>query len=121
MKWAVSVPVFLCYLIATFCLVGMVLMGLSLRWLYEKNGYPVQGEMGNCWAFAYPKWVKNPRKTYLAIRLNAFAIVPHVFFAESIKNLKVEEFKPIGPIKGWKAIIDSFWFKGKIRKGLGEE
>lgn len=116
-----KLAIFICYLIGTLCLVGMVLMGLSLRRLYEKSGYPVQGEMGNCWAFVYPKWVKNPQKTYLVVRLSAHAVVPHVFFAESINNLDVEEFNPVQPIRGWKAIIDSFWFKGKIRIGKGEE
>lgn len=122
MKRALQVPVFLCYVIATICLTGMVLMGLCLRWLYEKKGWPNQTDKGNCWSFAFPRWLDDPSKSYLVVRTTHHrAPIAHVQFAPSIEGLEVEEFVPLNPQRGWKAIINSFWFKGKIRKGLGEE
>jgi hypothetical protein len=76
---------------------------------------------GNCWLFALPKWLKNPRKTYLVIRLSHHIPVPHVFFAKSISELEVEEYQPLNPKEGWRAIFHKFWYRGRIRKGKGEE
>ena len=89
---------------------------------------------GNCWFYALPKWLKNPRKTYLIIRMTHKAWFPvlHVFFARSIKHTEVEEFKPSewtekyfvrGPLGlAFKIIpIYGILFHGRIRRGLGEE
>ena len=73
----------------------------------------------NCWFYAFPKWLKNPRRTYLVIRMSHYGWWPHVFFTESIENLDVQEFQPIYKPKG----IISLWkllYKGKERKGKGE-
>ncbi len=58
------------------------------------------------------------------MRISKYSWVPHVFFAPKIDNLYVEEFKPVRPLRKWfdrwfpwKTLV----FKGKIRKGVGEE
>lgn len=90
---------------------------------------------GNCWFYVLPKWLKNPRNTYLIIRLTrepSVIPIPHVMFAESIKNTEVTEFKPsawtkkniiYGPLGMVfrKIPIYSLFFHGRIRTGLGEE
>ncbi len=80
---------------------------------------------GNCWTFAVPKWIKSPRNSYLVIRLTRHTWVPHVFFAQSIDGLEVEEFKPLRPVRGgWflrKFPLHTLIFRGRVRKGKGEE
>ncbi len=76
---------------------------------------------GNCWLYALPKWLKNPRKTYLIIRMSKYTFWPHVFFAESIDDIEVEEFQPLKPQKSLWGIFHALCFKGRVRKGKGEE
>jgi hypothetical protein len=89
---------------------------------------------GNCWFYALPRWLKNPSKTYLIIRLSHESWFPilHVFFARSIAHTEVEEFKPShwtkkhfirGPLGlAFKIVpIYAILFHGRIRHGLGEE
>jgi hypothetical protein len=79
---------------------------------------------GNCWVYALPKWLRHPWTTYLVIRFvrKPNLPIPHVFFAKSIAGLEVEEFQPIErkPV-WWKAIFHKLWYRGRIRKGWGEE
>lgn len=122
MKWAVSVPVFLCYLIATFCLGVLVLIAISLTWLYEKKGWPDEESAGNCWAFAIPKWLKaGTFDTAIRIRKSEHAIVPHVQFMPKPLADYIEECNPVSPRRGAMGFFTSFWHKGKIRRGIGEE
>lgn len=76
---------------------------------------------GNCWTYALPKWWKNPRGTYLVIRLSKYTFWPHVFFAPSIDDLYVEEGKPLEPQRGFWAAFAAICFRMRIRKGKGEE
>jgi hypothetical protein len=77
--------------------------------------------MGNCWTYALPKWWKRPRDTYLIVRLSRHTFWPHVFFCESLENTEVEEFKPLEPQRGWRAWFGAIVFRGRVRKGRGEE
>lgn len=92
-------------------------------------------QWGNCWFYALPKWLKNPRQTYLIIRLTrepSWIPILHVMFAESIKNTEVSEFKPsqwtkkkviYGPLGLLfrRIPLYSLFFHGRTRTGLGEE
>ena len=111
------VVIFLSYFIATLCLGTLGLVGMTLSWCYRSQ---VQGEMvyGNCWSFAVGKWLKDPRYTYLVVRMSRHANVPHVMFSESMSGANLQEFVPLKPQYGFKGFIDSLWFKGHVRKGL---
>ena len=114
--------IFLCYFIATLCLGVLVLIGYALTWLYKRVGWPDGLTAWNCWAFAFAKWLEQgPRETYLIVNLSPHGPIPHVRFAKSINGLEVSELKPLKPRKGFRAIIDSIKFKGRVRKGKGEE
>lgn len=81
---------------------------------------------GNCWAYAIPKWRKNPTETYLLVRWSKYFPFFHVMFVQSIKDLEVEEYIPLVPKKHWRDMsykerIGAVWFEGRIRKGKGEE
>lgn len=79
---------------------------------------------GNCWIYALKLWFKNPRKTYLVVRISKHSWVPHVFFAPTIDKLYVEEFKPVVNVKKWYYRwfpIGTLVFRGRERKGIGEE
>lgn len=110
-----------CYAVAAFFLIGLVGIGLCMKAIYAKKGWPDENSALNCWAFAFPKWLRNPKHSYLVVRLSKYTLIPHVFFAESIEDLEVEEYKPIRPKLGMRAFVNKLWFKGKIRKGFGEE
>ena len=76
---------------------------------------------GNCWAYAFPRWSRHPRETYLVVRMSKHGIWPHVFFVNDISELEVEEFKPIKPLHGVLGFFHAIWFHGRVRKGKGEE
>ena len=76
---------------------------------------------GNCLAYAVPKWLSNPRGSYLVARLSTHSLWPHVMFAESIDGLEVEEFVPVKPRRGLLGFLSAIWFKGRVRKGTGEK
>jgi hypothetical protein len=57
----------------------------------------------------------------LIVRLSKHTFWPHVFFCESIENTEVEEFKPVEPQEGFWAAFAALVFRGRIRKGMGEE
>ena len=76
---------------------------------------------GNCWLYAVPRWLKNPRRTYLVVRVSKHGFWPHVFFAESIDGLEVEEFRPVKPQQGIIGFLHAIFFKGWVRKGKGEQ
>jgi hypothetical protein len=60
----------------------------------------------------------------LIVRLSKHTFWPHVFFCESIENTEVEEFKPLKPLKpqaGFWATFAALVFRGRIRRGRGEE
>jgi hypothetical protein len=97
-------------------------MGFALTALYRIKGWPDELRSWNCWTFAFAKWLKKgPRNNYLIVRLSRHTWVSHVFFAESIDGLMVEELKPIDPKKGWRGLMRVFRHKSRIRKGFGEE
>ena len=75
----------------------------------------------NCWLFALVLWLKAPRTTYLVVRISRHTIWPHVFFARSIDALEVEDYAPVKPLKGWRGFIAAPLFRGRVRRGLGEE
>jgi len=75
---------------------------------------------GNCWIYALARWVKNPRGTYIVIRLSRRSIWPHLFFAESIDGLEVSEFVPDSPRRGVLGFFHALWYRGRIRFGAGE-
>lgn len=116
-----QLPIFLCYAAATVSLAVLVLVGFALTKLYRLRGWPQESVVGNCWSYAIPLWLKAPRKTYLVVDVSRFAPVPHVRFAQSIDGLMVREFKPARPQRGFKGVLDSFWFRGRIRVGKGKE
>lgn len=109
-----------CYVLATVCLAVLMGVGWLLIKLY-RDSWPPESGVGNCWSFAIPKWLKQPKETYLVIDMSRHAKVAHVRFAPSIEGLYVEELKPAKPQRGLKGLADSLWFRGRIRKGQGEE
>jgi hypothetical protein len=111
--------VFLCYVVATVALAVLVMVGWALTKLYGSR-WPAESFDGNCWSFAIPKWLMNPSGTYLVVSLSRHVPVPHVRFAPSIAGLYVEELQPAAPRKGFRGILDSFWFRGKANKGQSE-
>ena len=114
--------IFLCYVVATVCLAILTCIGYALTWLYKHAGWPDGLTAWNCWAFVIAKWLEaGPRKTYITINVSPHGPIPHVRFAKSIDGLQVSEFIPIKPKRGWKAILDSVKFKGRVREGEGEE
>lgn len=76
---------------------------------------------GNCWTYALPRWLRNPRGSYLVVRMSKHAFWPHVFLAHSIDGLEVEEFKPVKPKEGVRAWFHAIIYEGRVRKGKGEE
>jgi hypothetical protein len=110
-----------CYVVATLCLAVLMLVG----WLLIKalQGAVAGGILNgrNCWSFAIPKWLRQPRETYLVIDMSRHAKVAHVRFAPSIDGLYVEELKPSKPQRGLKGLLDSLWFAGRIRKDVGDK
>jgi hypothetical protein len=117
-----QVPIFLCYLIATFCLGVLVLVALSLTFLYKKKGWPEEKDAINCWAFAIPKWLKSGTfENYIIVRKSEHSVVPHVQFCRGPLIQFIEECNPLVPRKGFLGFLSSFWHKGKIRKDWGEE
>jgi hypothetical protein len=120
MKALLQILIFLAYLIGTAALAVVALMFCALFFLYRARGWPEEPGVGNCWSYAIPVFLRNPTNTYLVIDLSNYAPVPHVRFAKSIEGLEVQEFKPLHPKRGFRGLFDSFWFRGHIRKGLGE-
>jgi hypothetical protein len=114
--------IFLSYVFATICLACLVMIGYVLTWCYRRTGWPPAEEAINCWAFSIAKWLgSGPVSSYLVISMSRHAPVPHVRFAPSIDELLVMELKPLNPRKGWRGVLDSFMFKGRVRVGKGEE
>jgi hypothetical protein len=105
-----------CYVVATFCLMVLVLVGYALAILYTVR--PEEEEAWNCWAFAVPKWLVDPVTTGLLVTKSEHAPVPHVRYVPSTVGIWVEEAVPESPRRGWRAIFDSFRFKAKIKKGM---
>jgi hypothetical protein len=100
----------------------MTISGPILTWLYERAGWPEEKDAINCWSFAISKWLSaGPKIHYLVVRMSRHTLVPHVFFAKYIDGLNVEELKPLKPQRGFRGLVDSFYFKGRVRKGKGEE
>jgi hypothetical protein len=108
-----------CYVLATIALAVLMFVGWALIKLY-RDRWPPESTKGNCWSFAIPKWLRQPRKTYLVIDMSRHAKVAHVRFAPSIDGLYVEELKPAKPQRGFKGLMDSLWFDGRIRKDVGD-
>lgn len=115
-----TATLFVLYLIATLLVVGLVLVGWLMKKLYRGEFPGEDMSEGMCWTFAIPKWLVDPRHSYLVIRLSKSNFWPHVFYAASIDGLAVEEFAPLKRLHGWKSIFAAVWFKGKVRKGKGE-
>lgn len=107
--------IFFCYVLATFCLMVLVIVGYALAILY--TAMPEEEESWNCWAFAVPKWLVDPVTTGLLVTKSEHAPVPHVRYVPSTVGIWVEEAVPEKPHKGWKAIFDSFKFKARVKKG----
>lgn len=78
---------------------------------------------GNCWTYAIKRWIEEgPASSYIIMRFSKRAPhVLHAFFTKSIENTEVEEYYAKEPKQGWRAWLHAPWFKGKIRKGIGEE
>lgn len=81
---------------------------------------------GNCWTFALPLWWRDPRWSYLVIRITRAASVgvPHVMWAKDISALEVWETKPLRSVRGWpwwRVILYSLCFHYRVRHGVGEE
>ena len=112
--------IFCSYVVATVALAVVVFVCWCLTKLYTMKGWPEEPAMGNCWSYAIPIFLRHPTNTYLVIDLSNYAPVPHVRFAKSIEGLEVQEFKPLHPKKGGRGLFDSFWFRGRVRKGPGE-
>lgn len=114
------VVLFLLYVVAALLLLWLMGVGWIMQRLYAEHDIKYY-EVGNCWSYVVPRWLIDPRHTYLIIRLSRSVSVPHVFFAKSIDGLNVEEFYPLNRLFGWKAWIDAIWYLGKVRKGVGEK
>lgn len=126
MKWGNcwTIPIFICYLVAAFFLLGLVGMCSCIKVFYEKKGWPDEKKALNCWSFAMAKWLEHgPKKTYLIIKMSEHVkMITHVFFCKSIAGLQVEELKPLNkPKPGWRRFFHAFWHKSRVRKGIGEE
>ena len=122
MKWFLRPLIFLCYVLATLCLAVLMLIGYALTFLYRIVGQPVENNAINCFAYVIPKWLfAGTGKSYIIIRMSKHTVVPHIFFAKSIRGVHMEEFRPLEPRPGWRGFFHSFWHKGRIRKGEGEE
>jgi hypothetical protein len=67
-----------------------------------------------------PRWLRG-EKRYLIVRKSLLTFWPHVMLTDSIEGIEVEEFKPLHPIKGWRAMFAAIVFKGRVRVGKGEE
>lgn len=81
---------------------------------------------GNCWVLALSLWTRDPRWSYLIIRLTRQATfgVPHVMWAKCIAGVEVTETKPLQSLRGWpwwKVILFSTLFLFRVRVGVGEE
>jgi hypothetical protein len=113
------VAVFFCYLLATLCVIVLIVIGLALKRLYA-GWAPEEMTEGNCWSYAIPHWLKSPRSSYLTIRLSASNAWPHVFYSHDIDGLQVEEFRPVKRLSGWKSYFAAVWFRGHVRNGFGE-
>ena len=121
MKVLLQILIFLAYLIGTAALAVVVLMFCALFLLYRARGWPEEPEVSNCWGFAVPRFLHSPADSYLVVSKSRYTVVPHVSFAPSIEDFYVEEFKPLEPKRGWSGILDALWFRGRVRKGKGEE
>jgi len=87
----------------------------------------------NCVAHAVRLWWRNPRDTYLIVRLTKEGgfPAPHVMFTDSIESVSVSEFKPTaatlrfirGPLRHLLYLfpVYALLFQGRVREGLGEE
>jgi len=75
---------------------------------------------GNCWLWALPRWLRG-QKRYLIVRKSLHTIWPHVMLTDDISQVDVEEFTAEKPSKGLLGFLHAPFFKGRIRKGKGEE
>jgi hypothetical protein len=119
LRLALRPVVFLCYVLATVALTVLLGVGWALTKLYNLGGWPDGQERGNCWSFAVPKFLRSPRIAGLLVSLSVHTAVPHVRYVRDVQQFEFEEFVPVQPLKGWRAIRDSFWFRGISRKRGG--
>lgn len=112
--------IFLLFSIAVVLLGGLMAVGWLMQILYRGKIHDDEAE-GNCWSYAVPRWLKDPRGTYLVMRLSLSNAWPHVFFVKNIQGLAVEEYHPVHRIPGWKSWFAAVWYQGRVRKGQGEE
>lgn len=106
--------IFAAYLIGTLGLALFVLGAWAIYELYRARGWPAdEPERSNCWAVALPRWLRDPEATYLVVSKSRHTFVPHVGFAESVDELI--EYKPLRPRRGFRGVIDSFWFRGQLK------
>lgn len=115
-----KVAIALLFVVATVLLVCLLPVGWALKRLYGGSA-PSAGAYGNCWAYAIPRWLQNPRRRYLVVRMSRAGVWPHVMFAHSIEELEIEEFAPVERVYGWRGFLAAFWFRGGVAKGKGEQ
>ena len=108
------------YLCGLMVFVGLTLLYLGSRYSWRIDDDPDARKAGNCWDYALAKWLR-PESTYLVVRRSKYANWLHCFYAPSIDGLYVEEFKPLAPQRGWRAVMEALRFEGRVRKGEGEE
>ena len=110
------IAIFGCYVVATIALAVLVAVGVALTKLYRAR-WPEEASNGNCCSFAVPKFLQDPRRAALVVNLSRHTLVPHVRFMPHTEGVYFEELVPLHPKRGWKGVLDSFWFKGRIRRG----
>jgi hypothetical protein len=101
-----------CYALSTLCLIVLMGIGWVLAKLYRGRAAQEQAT-GNCWSYAVPRFLADPIKNALVVRLSPRAPVLH---AQLLQAGALSEFVPVKPKAGIKAVLDSFWFNGQVRK-----
>jgi hypothetical protein len=107
-----SALIFIAFAISTGALAMLVLMGIALYNLYRWRR-PSASRYGNCWSFAIPLFLSDLRRYRLVVSASRYVrIVPHVQVTDGDR---LWEFVPVAPRRGFRGLLDSFWFHGKVR------
>lgn len=70
----------------------------------------------SCWIVALHLFMRRPRDTWFSIRASDNWYGPHIGVVRRMRDgrIRLVHYVPISPKKGWRVVLDVFWFRGKI-------
>lgn len=106
---------FLAYFFGLIGLIILVIVGAIIARIYRIGGWPAEHIKSNCWSYAVSHWLKDPKYSFLIVRMSYHIPMPHVLFAKHLVGLHTKEYLPdhaelgMHPINGF-----GLWYKGKV-------